>query len=385
MDNINILEELNRIKFLLSYETGKLISEQKQTTVSKEVTDAGTKTKKVTTEPIKIGPITQDIKLKSGESNVSTEDFKTFTDTIMGSINKNPETQKMLSEKNIQLTSIDVIGGASNKWTKKTGYDLENDRKTPAATPPTDSEYKSNKKLAIKRANIFSNRLINFFTQQGIVVNKDIPKKATAYVINTGGFNDDDKDRNTSFNPGQFVSVTLSFNYVRTTTVETFEPRFDPKYIVQGSYNCNGIAGNGNKASISQVAPGRCESNGFWQIPSLKGKPYQGTEAAGGENSLAIYEIKYNQQLSTDLAKKKMQMNTSTYPAMRWNFIWREGFIEKISFEMNGAKSSDNIVGTAGMDVLKRFMNLPKYSPDTQTYSQAPTLFEQSVQSFLKK
>jgi len=61
MDNINILEELNRIKFLLCYETGKLISEQKQTTVSKEVTDAGTKTKKVTTEPIKIGPITQDI------------------------------------------------------------------------------------------------------------------------------------------------------------------------------------------------------------------------------------------------------------------------------------------------------------------------------------
>jgi len=388
MNNINILEELNRIKFLLNYETGKLISEQVTKTVTKEKTDTGVKITEVTKEGIPIGPYTQNVNFPTGSNAVSPDTFKTFTDGIMNLINTNPETKKMLEEKNIQLTFIDVIGGASNTWGgNPTGYDMENDRKTAAKTTPTDSGYTSNKNLATQRAQIFLNNLIAFLSQQGITVNNEIPKKSSAYVINTGGFGDNDTRRDPKFLPGQFVSVNLKFNYVKTTTTERFEPRFDPKYIIQGSYNCAGISGNKTRAKIDSVVPNRCSKNNTWQIPLSNNPnytlPYDGKAVPGSESFLAIYEIKFNKMFSDDIAKKKIQIDTKIQPFIRWNFSWDKGKIVKITIG-NAPDVGENIITNNNlMNELKQYMNLPKYSPETKSYSSPKNSFEDLVKKYI--
>lgn len=392
MDKINILEELNRIKFLFDYRKGVVISEQeKTTTVTKEKTDSGIKTVETTKEGINI-PYSQNVTFARGSNTLTPESYKSFTEAILNLINNNPETKKMLEEKNIQLTNISIVGAASNSWGgKKTGYDYENDRTTKVSQTPNDSGYVSNKNLAKQRAEIFSNGLIGFLKNQGIIVNENIPKEVSSVVINTGGFNDDNPNKPNNIKPGQYVSVNLQFNYVKITTKETFEPRFDPKYIIQGSYRCNGVAGNGRRANIDNVAPGRCVSkDNFWQIPIVNNKdfniPYKSTMVEGSENFLAIYEIKFNENLSSDFQSKGQKFDSKLFPAMRWNFHWNKGYIERISVVQNGTLTSKNIISSQpGLEILKRYMNLPKYSPDQGETLPEGKGYEENVERYLKK
>jgi hypothetical protein len=80
--------------------------------------------------------------------------------------------------------------------------------------------------------------------------------------------------------------VNLTFNYIKTDVKETFIPKkYDPKYIIQGSYFCNSKNGAGELAS--NVTPLRCKNgDGKFQTPDTKNLG----------NYIAIYEIKYNKQ-----------------------------------------------------------------------------------------
>jgi hypothetical protein len=387
MDKINILEELNRIKFLFDYRKGVVISEQeKTTTVTKEKTDSGIKTVETTKEGINI-PYSQNVTFARGSNTLTPESYKSFTEAILNLINNNPETKKMLEEKNIQLTNISIVGAASNSWGgKKTGYDYENDRTTKVSQTPNDSGYVSNKNLAKQRAEIFSNGLIDFLKNQGIIVNENTPKEVSSVVINTGGFNDDNPNKPNNIKPGQYVSVNLQFNYVKITTKETFEPRFDPKYIIQGSYKCNGLSGNNTYVNINRVALKRC-ANEYWQIP-VNGNEnfnikYTGEKIMGGNDFLAIYEIKFNKMFSDDIAKKKIQIDTKIPPFIRWNFLWDKGKIVKITIG-NTPDGGENIINNNKlMNELKQYMNLPKYSPETKTYSNPKNSFENLIKKYL--
>jgi hypothetical protein len=370
---MNIKEELLRIQYLVNYEKGKVISEQKTTTVTKQGVEGGTKTTETTTQSISI-PYSQDVVYSTGSNTLTPESYKSFTEGILTSINSNPESKKMLEDKNIKLTNISVMGSASNSWgNKSTGYDLENDRTTKNPKTPNDNGYRNNLNLAKQRADIFLPQLTTYLKSIGVSVDDSVPKVTSSVVINTSGFTDNSPNRPANLRPGQFISVNLTFNYIKTDVKETFEPRFDPKYIVQGSYFCNSKNGAGQLSS--NVTPLRCkDGTGKFQTPD---KNYG--------NYIAIYEIKYNDILSTDLAKKKKQFSTEVYPAIRWNFYWEGGKIGRISLEINNKETNKNLEkNPAGLEQLKTYMNLPKYSPDTGSYSKGNNSFELLVSNYLK-
>jgi hypothetical protein len=372
---MNIKEELLRIQYLVNYEKGKVISEQKTTTVTKQGVEGGTKTTETTTQSISI-PYSQDVVYSTGSNTLTPESYKSFTEGILTSINSNPESKKMLEDKNIKLTNISVMGSASNSWgNKATGYDLENDRTTKNPKTPNDNGYRNNLNLAKQRADILLPQLTTYLKSIGVSVDDSVPKVTSSVVINTSGFTDNSPNRPANLRPGQFISVNLTFNYIKTDVKETVIPKkYDPKYIIQGSYFCNSKNGAGEFAS--NVTPLRCkDSGGKFQTPDTKNLG----------NYIAIYEIKYSQKLSTDLAKEKERFSTEVYPKIRWNFYWENGKINKISLEKNNKVFKENIKDSEGdLNELKKFMNLSKYSPDTGQYSKGNDSFESLVSNYLK-
>jgi hypothetical protein len=228
--------------------------------------------------------------------------------------------------------------------------------------------------LATQRANIFLPQLIEYIKSIGVVVDDKTSKSTSSIVVNTNGFNDDNPNRPQNINLGQFIVVNLTFNYIKTDVKETFIPKkYDPKYIIQGSYFCNSKNGAGELAS--NVTPLRCKNgDGKFQTPDTKNLG----------NYIAIYEIKYSQKLSTDLAKEKERFSTEVYPKIRWNFYWENGKINKISLEKNSKVFNENIKDNGGdLYELKKFMNLPKYSPDTGKYSKETNSYENLVSKYL--
>jgi hypothetical protein len=386
---MNINEELLRIQYLVNYEKGRVISEQKTTTVTKQEVEGGTKTTETTSEPIKI-PYSQDVTYDTGSNTLTPESYKSLTEGILTSINSNPESKKMLEDKNIKLTNISVMGSASNSWgNTTTGYDLENDRTTRSNGTPTDQGYNNNRNLANQRANILLPQIIKYLKNIGISVDNSVPKSTSSVVINTSGFTDNSTNRPPNLRPGQFISVNLTFNYIKVDIKETFEPRFDPKYIIQGSYLCNSKNGVGKLAGQNLVLPGRCiNDKNQWQIPPFKSKNFGQicdlniTPPDEYGKYIAIYDIKYNTKLSTDYAKAGKVVDTKIFPQLRYNFHWEKGKITRISIEMNGKVTNQNIIGGTGMEVLKKYMDLPKYDGQGG-YIKSPSGYEQYVTPYL--
>ena len=103
----------------------------------------------------------------------------------------------------------------------------------------------------------------------------------------------------------------------------------------------------------------------------------------GGNDFLAIYEIKFNKMFSDDIAKKKIQIDTKITPFIRWNFLWDKGKIVKITIG-NAPDGGENIINNNKlMNELKQYMNLPKYSPETKTYSVPKNSFENLIKKYL--
>jgi hypothetical protein len=349
-----------------------LINEQVDSTTTTKVnvdkTEQGTTTTTTTTNSVVI-PYTQNVSYDTGKNTISSDSYKSLTDGIFKAINANAEAKKMLDTKNIQLTKISVMGGSSNSWGKvKTGYDYENDRTTKSKTTPNDSGYQKNKKLATDRSNFLLPQIVEYIKNNGIVINDNIEKTVSSVVINTNGFTDSDPKRPSNLQLGQFVTIKLSFNYLKIESEKMFEPLDNPKYITTGSYFCNGKNGLGQSQS-----PKVTESCG-----GMKTKPV-----------ISIFDLKWLPKTLDDMISKKIVDSSYKLPAIRYTFYWNNGKIETIKLSNFGGKHpkfvpSDNIkTDTNAMNDLKKYFNMGKYAAETGKKVEGTNSFDSLVGKYL--
>jgi len=368
MKNLTISEELNRIKFLLNYEKGKVISEQTTTnpnTMGKYKTGQSV-TNKTTTETIKVA-FTKKADYELNQSDPS----KFINEFIVEIFNKIKE--KNPDNKPLKLDSITITSGSSNVWGKKTHYDVENDYVTPNQNPKpsTDSGYVNNVKLSNSRAQNFWNYLKSLISKRveppKIEILDSMTPTFKSLVVNTNGFDDAiNMKKNPTANPGQFVSLSMDFSYVKTTVEPVYENTFGYSPVSTSTYWCDGTDGAGNWRPFT----GGCATNKILQTPKevtggindTPPKPYAVKRGANKDNPLhnfiTRYQLLFNNQSAT------------------WEFKWGNGkIISIVKKDVSGSIGVDPITGNPQvvkgggeiigneilMTELKNAMNFPKY------------------------
>lgn len=160
--------------------------------------------------------------------------FKEFVLKVKGKLKS--EFPKQQEDGNpVFITKITIKAGASNHYNgESTSYDVENDRATEIVGGPNkkDSGYLNNVGYASDRA---SNFLQNLLKQQENLIVKipsSVMEKAeetkVTKVINTGGENDKNRDKNKYKNPGQYVKISMTVcqapqNETKTKTEEKYD------------------------------------------------------------------------------------------------------------------------------------------------------------------
>ena len=212
--NKTLNEELGRMKNLMSYQNGNY----KNPIVEQDNT-------KEPTQPICAQPISH---LGSFPVNVTTGSgaFQGFLKAVKDKINSDPKL-KELSDRGAGLfvTKFQIKGGASNYYGGSVEPDVANDRKSkPAAGTYThkknSTNYKKNLELAVNRAKNVANKLnekggletLKVKFNDGVLQNAI--SNATGSVIDTGGKNDNKRDKSKYKNTGQIVQISMEICYV---------------------------------------------------------------------------------------------------------------------------------------------------------------------------
>lgn len=119
------------------------------------------------------------------------------------------------------LTSLQVIGGASNTYGGKTRPELTNDRKpTSEACNNCTGNFTANKNLAQSRAKLLSDYVQKVLKSQNIKIDPNMVPINAGYNVDTGGKTDTSRDKTNYPKPGQFARVDFGFCGVDTTSVE---------------------------------------------------------------------------------------------------------------------------------------------------------------------
>jgi hypothetical protein len=375
MKNIN--EELLRMKFLLDYRKGRVISEQnyKITTTSQKVQGG---TKETERKELKFE--------KSFVANYAPNDddpkgfIKTVYDTFVEEMSKqNPEN------KPLKVTYVRVDGTASNSWsgnkvsvggkqmpTSWTCYDLENDRVTKAPanvveSQPNDSGYKSNKDLAQRRTNKFFEEFSNMISKNNGITTNTPNKYLISNVVNTGGVIDSARDQSKFPLPGQSMTLRMSFFFAEETVRFKFIPGSEMKPVATSTYWCDGTAGDGGDIGLQGVKQ-YCYKNNLpqWpkELPSNAGKNDKQPNTKDSFNTVE-HNIIYMYQNVTANAT--------------WYFSWNGGKIVSITKDAKNnygatspttgrlqiVKGSGQVLGNQElMKELKDSMNFPKMKTD---------------------
>jgi hypothetical protein len=135
------------------------------------------------------------------------------------------------------LTSIRVIGGASNTYGGKTQAEMTNDRQE-SSVPCTNctGNFTKNKQLAVDRATGLKNYALQILKSQSIKVDPNLSEEVKGYNVDTGGRPDKGysytskstgkkvfvKGRDVALypKPGQFAQIDFGFCGVDTTSEE---------------------------------------------------------------------------------------------------------------------------------------------------------------------
>lgn len=252
-----------------------------------------------------------------------------FVSDILTKINNDPEARNTMKNGKMEILSLIVLGGASNVWGgEPTGYDFENNRKTPGIKTETDL-YQKNKVLSTKRSEQFKNDLIAELLKYNINVSRNVKITTVANVYNTGGVNDNDIRRDTKLYPknGQFLSATIQLSFVNTdifietvkveeipktefnieTAREEDVPNMPKEFVITGAYFCDG------KNSQNEDADDNTHLN---QCKSL-------SATSKDHRHISSWEIKWAPKGNGD---------TNVIPVVRWNFYWSSGgTIDRVS------------------------------------------------------
>ncbi len=160
--------------------------------------------------------------------------FKEFILKVKGKL-KSEFPKQQEGGNPVFITKITINAGASNHYNgKATSYDVENDRTTEIERGPNkkDKGYLNNVGYASDRA---SNFLKNLLKQQENLIVK-IPssvmekaeKTKVTKVVNTGGKNDENRDKNRWKNPGQYVKISMTVCQApQNETESTVETNYD--------------------------------------------------------------------------------------------------------------------------------------------------------------
>ena len=134
------------------------------------------------------------------------------------------------------LTSIRVIGGASNTYGGKTQAEMTNDRQV-SSVPCTNctGNFTKNKQLAVDRATSLKNYALQILKSQSIKVDPNLTQEVLGYNVDTGGRPDKGRtytntrgqkvvvkgrDINLYPKPGQFAQIDFGFCGVDTSSEE---------------------------------------------------------------------------------------------------------------------------------------------------------------------
>lgn len=161
----------------------------------------------------------------------TTENIKQMSDAfvkaVQAEINKNDILKKSQEDKSLKVTSLSIIGGASNFFNSvPTPYEIDNnfydlkDNTVTIKTPSADETktftkdeniIKGNKQLSVDRANNMFNGLKQFsFNELQIMQNYKEEPKVEGYIVDTGGVIDEvNEKQGKDLNPGQIVKVYM--------------------------------------------------------------------------------------------------------------------------------------------------------------------------------
>ena len=279
----------------------------------------------------------------------------TFVADILKKINEDPAAKKMMDSGQMVITSIVVATGASNSWDgKATGYDNENDYRTPFKGQRTETVlYDKNKKLSLDRGNGFKDKVFAELSKYKIQVSPNVKVTVLNNVVNTGGLNDNKRDTTKYPNPGQYLSSRITFMYkkdIPTTTSTTLDftkitsfDKIPANFVLAGSYFCDG-KNSENAESENDTYLQQCA-----KLPSGKHT----------HDRISAWEIKWG----ANVAK-----NPRVVPVIRWNFFWSpEGkivrvFRQNFNSQYQGKELFDKMVPSKDVNVddpaLKYFMGI---------------------------
>jgi len=355
----NISEEIKRMKSLMGFK----FEDNSHDVLSEQI-------HRLLTESVTI-PYSQVATYPAGDSDPSNF-IDNFVENLIKKIDEDPEGKKMRDSGQMTLLDGKFIGSASNSWGKdKTGYDRENDYKTIVKPSETDL-YSKNINLARERANKFQEALWPKLLKYNIKKNNDVSKiSSSAIVVNTGGVNDNARDKNKYPNEGQRISVNLKFEYSskivkKPDTIDItsiFKPtEIKSEFILAGSYFCNGKNSQGKTSINTDTYLEQCK-----ELPqNLK-----------DEKHISSWEIKWN----TNVVK-----NAYTVPLYRWNFYWdKNGKITKIVGQQfnNDTKYPINKSFPPSNDIPKNDPTMMSFMGINQNDKDGGTLYKNFIKPFI--
>jgi hypothetical protein len=275
-------EELLKIKYLFDYKKGVVISEQNVQNSSK----LGASSSVVGGKKVVKGKTAKVSFSKEAKYPTDSDDPKSFINDFYTEIlNK----LKQQNPENIPVSVIrcTISAGASNSYqnnnlkgvvnpqiTNKdwTNYNLDNSRiksNNKFVNVDKDKGYKYNLELSSRRANRFWTDLKSIFVSgketNNVSISDSLVPKFNSYVVDTAGYDDDDKNRPSNLKPGQFVGVDFEFSY---STQDVIQPQI--KFAIgissTSTWWCDGSDGAGVMAG-QDYALRNCYKDGALQTP----------------------------------------------------------------------------------------------------------------------
>jgi hypothetical protein len=153
-----------------------------------------------------------------------------FEQVLNKILKDNPMLAQAKQKGTLSLTSIRVIGGASNRYRKykgqtnaKTRPEMSNNREVISVqcdTKECGGDFTANKNLAVKRATLLKDHVINVLKTLNIPVDPNMVPDVQGYNVDTGGKSDDYRNASTYPKPGQFAQIDFGFCGVDTTSEE---------------------------------------------------------------------------------------------------------------------------------------------------------------------
>ncbi len=276
---------------------------------------------KLITEEVSLS-VSQKSSYAPGSSDPS-EFIDSYVTEILAQINNNAEAKTMYDSGKMMISSFSIGAGSSNNWNGvTTSYDMNNGQKgfsRPAKYPvvvDTDKNltlYNKNLALAKKRGETFYTSVIAKLKEKNIKVSNSVEKKINAFVVNTGGQLDDNRDTTTYPQVGQYIGSVIKVGYEKDVEKFNYDmtslDKIKKDFVLVGSYYCNGTNAidRGKLLNVSSA-------DTYKPMCDAVIKKYSGNVAELSKY-ISAFEVKW---------QPNILKNPWVKPVMRWEFTWAD-------------------------------------------------------------